>query len=149
MTGSAANCNVACTFVPVTICDDDDFCCPAGCDAAIDNDCSPSCGNGVVEPGETCDGNCPTSCDDGNACTIDLHTGNAAKCSAACTLDVCDGLGACTHPTAPQGTSCGSGAQKCCGATCINLDTSHDNCGACGVACSSHAHCSYGHCYGG
>ena len=30
---------------------------------ATDTDCPPMCGNGVVEPGETCDGDsCPTSC---------------------------------------------------------------------------------------
>ena len=47
-----------------------DGCCPAGCNLTVDSDCSATCGNGVVEAGETCDGvNCPTDCNDGNACT--------------------------------------------------------------------------------
>ena len=40
-----------------------DGCCPPGATNATDNDCPPSCGNGVVERGETCDrGSCPTTC---------------------------------------------------------------------------------------
>ncbi|MCK5805943.1 MAG: hypothetical protein KAI66_24140 [Lentisphaeria bacterium] len=42
------------------------------------------CGNGEPDPGETCDGDCPTSCDDSNPCTVDLLTGSAAECTAAC-----------------------------------------------------------------
>lgn len=36
----------------------------------------------MLDPGETCDGNCPTSCDDANACTTDQLTGSAAQCTA-------------------------------------------------------------------
>ncbi|MBN1275590.1 DUF4038 domain-containing protein [Candidatus Woesearchaeota archaeon] len=42
------------------------------------------CGNGRVEPPETCDGNCPTSCDDGNPCTTDTMTGSPDECNVAC-----------------------------------------------------------------
>lgn len=43
------------------------------------------CGNGVLDEGELCDGDCPDSCDDGNACTEDTLTGSAATCDAECT----------------------------------------------------------------
>ena len=49
------------------------------------NICIPYiCGNGLVEPGETCDGDCPTDCWDGTACTTDTLVGDAATCSAVC-----------------------------------------------------------------
>jgi hypothetical protein len=93
LTGSAATCSAHCV---VTLAKDclatADGCCPAGCTAATDPDCSPTCGNGIVEAArETCDtavargapGACPASCDDGNACTQDLLVG-AGTCSATC-----------------------------------------------------------------
>jgi hypothetical protein len=42
------------------------------------------CGNGVVDPGETCDGNCPTSCSDSIACTTDVLVGTPSECNVAC-----------------------------------------------------------------
>jgi hypothetical protein len=68
----------------------EDTCCPPGATKAIDSDCPALCGDGVVESDESCDvaipprapGACPTSCDDGDDCTIDyLSTGG---CQAAC-----------------------------------------------------------------
>ena len=35
----------------------------------------PVCGNGVLEEGELCDGDCPLSCSDNNACTTDSLIG--------------------------------------------------------------------------
>jgi alpha-N-arabinofuranosidase len=88
MQGSPATCDVVCTNTVITACAPNDSCCPAGCDATTDPDCSASCGDGVVDPSqnETCDpiDTCPTTCDDGIACTFDQLTGNAASCSAAC-----------------------------------------------------------------
>jgi hypothetical protein len=40
LTGSAANCDAACSYAAITQCRDDDGCCPAGCDPAVDSDCS-------------------------------------------------------------------------------------------------------------
>ena len=85
---------------------------------------SPRCGNGRVDPGETCDiairageqGACPPSnCDDGVACTKDNPMGSA--CTASC-----------AHPPITEiGLSdgcCPSGATKStdpdCSATCGN-----------------------------
>ena len=52
-TGSVANCNVVCTHGTISECLPGDGCCPAGCNANTDKDCSASCGNGIVEAGET------------------------------------------------------------------------------------------------
>lgn len=42
------------------------------------------CGNGMVDPGELCDGNCPTSCDDMDVCTTDTQQGTPATCDVQC-----------------------------------------------------------------
>ncbi len=97
--GAAVNCSLVCAFRPIVACEDGDGCCPEGCTTTTDDDCSPSCGDGVVDPMETCDGNCPESCDDGDACTLDRFTGSADACSLACVnqpLSECrDGDGCC------------------------------------------------------
>ena len=68
-----------------------DGCCPKGCNATNDGDCPAVCGNGVVEPGETCDtasitraGACPTSCSP-NGCTLYTLNG-AGTCNAQCVV---------------------------------------------------------------
>jgi len=93
LTGSAETCNVDCSHDAIATCTSGDGCCAAGCDALSDGDCSAFCGNGTLEPGETCDGDCPEDCDDENPCTIDVLTGSAANCSVACThmgVSTCD-----------------------------------------------------------
>jgi cysteine-rich repeat protein len=76
----------------ITTCMSGDGCCPSGCTHATDTDCAASCGNGVVDPGETCDiaittgaGKCPTlaDCNDNNACTTDTLL-SAGTCMASC-----------------------------------------------------------------
>lgn len=42
------------------------------------------CGNGVLEPPEKCDGDCPTECIDANLCTAQPVTGDPAMCTAEC-----------------------------------------------------------------
>jgi len=72
------------------------------------------CGNGVIDPGETCDtgiaagrpGGCPTSCNDGNSCTTDVLQ-NAGTCTARCV----------TIPI----TTCTSG-DGCCPMGCTNAN---------------------------
>lgn len=66
-----------------------DGCCPWGCDAAEDFDCDPQCGNGVVEPGETCDGaaHCSSLCTDGDSCTYDNSMGSPETCDVMCLND--------------------------------------------------------------
>ena len=54
-----------------------------GPSASPERDASePVCGNGVVEPPELCDGDCPTSCDDGDPCTTDSLVGSG--CDRQC-----------------------------------------------------------------
>ncbi len=62
-------------------------------DSDNDNDCTPSedlCGNGQVDPGETCDGDCPQSVADcpltPAACTSSTYTGSAQMCTAQCAI---------------------------------------------------------------
>lgn len=102
LVGAPDTCDAACVFDPITVCGDGDGCCAPGCNATNDSDCTVVCGNGVVEPGETCDGSgCPTAaaCDDGDACTTESLVGGAATCDAACVSDpvvTCvDGDGCC------------------------------------------------------
>jgi hypothetical protein len=125
ITGSAANCNVACSHQAISQCLSYDGCCPAGCTWMDDADCSATCGNGTVELGETCDGDCPTSCDDGNACTVDTMTGSAANCSAACShqaITACHGGdGCCPLGCTPASDSdCGGSCAAAAVATCPN-----------------------------
>jgi hypothetical protein len=130
MTGSSAKCNVVCTHTNKG-CSSvaKDGCCPAGCNANTDLDCSPTCGNGAVETGETCDppSSCPTSCDDGNSCTTDQMTGSSAKCNVACThtnkgcnsvaKDNCCPAGCNANTDLDCSPTCGNGAVEA-GETC-------------------------------
>ena len=74
----------------------------------------PKCGDGKIDPGELCDGNCKT-CDDGNPCTDDKSSGSANTCDLSCTHTKiaaggdcgngmrCDSSGACKAPTCGDG----------------------------------------------
>jgi hypothetical protein len=55
-----------------------------GWDWDADEESEPVCGNGVVEPGEDCDGNCPADCDDDDPCTIDSGSVSAETCTIDC-----------------------------------------------------------------
>ena len=71
-----------------TKCVNGDGCCPTtGCNATTDDDCPPVCGNGVIEPPETCDGNCPTAvtCVDDSNNIRRFDPGSAASCDETCT----------------------------------------------------------------
>ncbi len=101
-----------------TTCDDGLFCngtdsCSAGaCTVHAGNPCAggPVCANTCNESSD----NCFTAAN--TACTADTN---------ACTNDVCNGSGTCTHPLKPGGSPCGSSAAG----LCDNPDT----CNASGV----------------
>ena len=56
-TSSAGGCGT-CSVSSVRTCGEVDGCCPSVCSADTDPDCD-GCGNGRVEDGEVCDGDCP------------------------------------------------------------------------------------------
>jgi hypothetical protein len=121
--GIVGGCTSACVAHPVTSCRAGDGCCPAGCTIATDADCRARCGDGVLSAGESCDraitaglaGACPPSCDDRDACTLDVTTGTTAGCSRAChhaALTACVSGDGCCPP------GCTEAADRDCRATC-------------------------------
>jgi len=110
LTGSAANCNAACTNTKVTEAKADDACCPAGADANSDSDCKPTCGNGVRESGEECDG--------GDACTAACKSTpqTAEKSCLASAKDNCETC-ACTNCAATE-LACRMSADASANAKC-------------------------------
>ena len=106
--GSVSDCTRKCVNQPITLCRSGDGCCPMGCTSEQDRDCKRSCGNSVVEHGETCDppSKCPTSCaDEGDPCTADRLRGDATSCTAHC-----------EHQ--PILTCSGTSSDKCCPTGC-------------------------------
>ena len=138
LSGSAVTCNVACSATVIEVCANDDGCCPVGCDSSSDNDCSADCGNGIVEPNETCDppASCQPSCDDGDACTVDVRTGSEFNCNVACSytnVRTCiDDDGCCPTPCTADSDSdcvpmCGNGVVEP-GETCDPAATCPSSC---------------------
>lgn len=84
LTGDALTCDAKCSHAPVTAAKGGDGCCPSNANSGNDSDCKPSCGNGVVDSGEICDGNCRTSCDGGEACAPLVLTGSPTMCNVTC-----------------------------------------------------------------
>lgn len=89
---AGGTCTAACVFTPITAHANGDGCCPPGATPALDDDCRLGCGNGVVNPGETCDtailvgpDSCPVVCSDGSSCTLDVLQ-NGATCMATCSF---------------------------------------------------------------
>ncbi len=87
-----------------------DACCPSGCNSLSDGDCQPSCGNGVVEMGESCDP--VTTC---------------AAASAQCLSDAeqvrlpSGSVNACTFTCAVQPRACSMTSDGHCPASCRYL----------------------------
>ncbi|HTJ41428.1 MAG TPA: hypothetical protein VL463_05005 [Kofleriaceae bacterium] len=81
-----------------TACVNNDGCCPGACNANNDNDCQPTCNNGVIEAGETCDPISTCVCP-GEAFTCYTTTGSAQSCDLVCHV--------------PQ-EKCGVAGDSCC-----------------------------------
>lgn len=75
----------------------------AGAPNNVANDGGISCGNGIIENGETCDGDCPASCDDEDACTADNRTGSESTCDVVCVNSPIDDCGADMGPLPDAG----------------------------------------------
>ncbi len=122
LVGEAAACSAECWVRTITECVPRDGCCPAGCTVETDADCAFECGNGVRETGELCDGeDCPTSCDDGSACTADTLEGSAATCDAVCVNEPVTACSATRDGCCPAGCSITTDAD--CGFDCRDPDT--------------------------
>lgn len=108
--GDPASCSSSCEVTRNTTPSGDvmDGCCPPGATLSIDSDCTPVCGNGVVDVGETCDSpaSCAAlpACESNDACTRAVVTGGEDSCDLACDYqDV---------------TECSSEEDGCCPAGC-------------------------------
>lgn len=115
-------------------------CCPSSCTNENDSDCSATCGNGTIDPGETCDGDCNTTCNDDDACTTDQLTGSAANCTASCSfvpITACQGGDGCC----PSG--CNSDNDSDCEEACGNgvIDPGETCDGDCRTSCSDNNAC--------
>jgi hypothetical protein len=140
--GSAATCDARCVNgATTTTCTPNDSCCPAGCNATNDADCVVRCGNGVVEPGELCDGNCPTSCA-AVGCQLRVPMGNPAACNVQCvngSLQTACANGDSCCPSACNSTNdsdcqpvCGNGVvERAAGETCDPPSACATQMGAC------------------
>jgi cysteine-rich repeat protein len=145
---NANTCQAACSSSPITMAENGDGCCPAGANSNIDNDCTPMCGNGVLEMGEACDtmiasgaGACPTACDDLQVCTTNVLSG-VGTCQAACSFPPitmpANGDGCCP---AGANASNDSDCVAVCGNGVVEPSESCDTAiasgpGACPTACS-------------
>lgn len=138
--GSPEACNVACSFLAISACRNDDGCCPMGCTGANDNDCSTMCGNSTVDAHETCDGNCPSGCEDNNRCTTKTAYGSAQTCSLSCGYQVISG---CMNGDGCCPSGCTSANDGDCSATCGNnsVDNNETCDGNCPASCDDRNDC--------
>ena len=91
------------------LCNGNDFCSNGACTVHAGNPC-------VGEP--VCQRACVQTSPLQYQCNVD-PAGTACPADAlACTADVCNGAGLCTHPTAPDGTGCEDGNRCTSGDTC-------------------------------
>jgi cysteine-rich repeat protein len=143
-----ASCQAVCSHTNITQPANNDGCCPPGATSANDNDCKASCGNGVVDPGETCDtaittgaGKCPTTCSDGMVCTTDVLS-NPATCTAKCVFtpittpannDGCCPTGANANNDNDCVPRCGNGVMEA-GEACDDGNTNNND--ACSNTCT-------------
>jgi len=138
-----------CTSVDLSGCDDPatETCVPQGGDGcSADCRSDESCGNGVLDPGETCDdgnqddclGNCAADClsfhpvcgDGTPECSEVCDDGDQDSCTTACSAD-------CRHANVSATPNCGNGIIDC-GEVCDDGNT--EPCfGTCAADCSRRA----------
>jgi cysteine-rich repeat protein len=157
-----SECDARCEAMVITSRVTGDMCCPNGANGADDHDCAAVCGNGVTEPGETCDppDSCP-SCPASSACLRVTATGKPEECNRMCesteiTTCVSDD-GCCPSGCTPQndhdcsvrcgdgvvdkgsGETCEPGSATPCPASCKDTDPCTDD-----VRTGSDANCNVG-----
>jgi hypothetical protein len=131
LTGSADNCNAACTHTKISALQGGDACCPAGANANTDSDCKASCGNGVREGSEECDGT--AGCNDSCKLTV---TSMQADCLARLASDECERC---------ECTSCTNEIFACA----ASGNTTRDSACSAVEECAIKQHCSGDTCYCG
>jgi cysteine-rich repeat protein len=110
----------------------------ASADDAGDAATAAVCGDGTAEGSELCDGDCPTSCDDGDPCTAEELIGSDTTCDAHCVVtqtittpasgDQCCPAGANANNDSDCQPICGNGALES-GETCDDHNRANgDNC---------------------
>jgi cysteine-rich repeat protein len=73
-----------------------------------------ACGNGTLDAGEDCDdGNASDGDCCSSACLFEPADSPCTSDGEACTADVCDGAGTCTHPIGNPGAVCRPAAGQC------------------------------------
>lgn len=112
-----------------------------GCSDGVNDE--PVCGNGVKEPGEICDGDCPSECNKVDTCTIGTLSGSAESCDAVCIYqsitECADGDGCC-----PDG--CNYTMDSDCPDMCGNgvIDSGETCDGDCPTECNAGDTCTIG-----
>lgn len=112
--GMPSDCSAVCKNFPIHGCHHDDGCCPAGCTTTNDNDCLPSCGNGVPEADEECDGMAERCTD----LSQNFTQGSAACVGCKYVLSECS-TSTCGNGKAEPGELCDG--QDTRGLSCSNL----------------------------
>ena len=127
--------------------------CTCVCGSNTDAGCESIeiCANGVDDDGDSdvdcADADCEgRACDDGDLCTTGDVCGDGIcnaqpkNCSSEdpCKSGSCNSAdGSCIIANKPDGTACDAHPNRCCGGTCVNLSTDANNCGSCGISCST------------
>lgn len=115
-----------------TSCINADGCCPPGCTNTNDNDCAPpTCGNGKLDVGETCDPSDPAHpCPICNNTSVTCRgsTGSASQCNLKCDVPIgkCSGKvnDACCPFAAKDGSECSvSSDNDCQGRSWSSIDS--------------------------
>ena len=148
---SGSACTASCAHSPNTAIGLADGCCPSGATKSTDPDCSATCGNGVIEAGETCDtaiaagqpGACPTpsECTVADPCALTLLV-SVGTCQAIClhyqvTLsrsgDGCCPPGGTNAVDSDCPTACGDGVRQ--GSESCDVGIAPPASGSCPVDC--------------
>ncbi len=110
----------------------------AGGDAGGDASAGATCGDGVLDPGETCDpaDTCPSGCDDSLSCTQDHLVGSPERCDARCEYVL---ITACADDDGCCPTGCTPAGDNDCSADCGDGEIGPgETCdGACATACEA------------